>query len=393
MQLGPAHAGQAVVDGAAHELVTEPIRELAVGQLHDDAAACRLVNGCDQLALFQARAPSDDCELELSARHRRQLEQLGGRRRQPRKPGADDLADAVGSFELGEQGAGEPELALAVRDQVRLGQGAPQLAHQERVTACEIGDRPGDLRQFCAGAALGDAPYELAHLQVGETLQTHAHDIVRAPEIRERLRERLRNLVLCVAEGGEQQHAPSPSGLCELTQQQQRGRVRPVPVLDHEHYRTPLADPLEKIRHGRVQPVAFGVRVGAHRRRQSGELLTEVGQQANQLAPGRAERGSQLVLVEHRRQALERLRERPVRRVHDCVAGSVQHERTGLRRLGGELADEAALARTRLAPQQHHPAALALGRRQQHAQLLQLGGPANERKRRGNSKWSRKLGH
>jgi hypothetical protein len=73
---------------------------------------------------------------------------------------------------------------------------------------------------------------------------------------------------------------------------------------------------------------------------------------------------------------------------------SIHGKRAGLRSIGGELADQTALARAGLSVEQHHPAALALRARQQHTQLLQLlqlVRPADERKRRGNAKSSRKL--
>jgi hypothetical protein len=70
---------------------------------------------------------------------------------------------------------------------------------------------------------------------------------------------------------------------------------------------------------------------------------------------------------------------------------SIHGKRAGLRSIGGELAGQTALARAGLSVEQHHPAALALRARQQHTQLLQLVRPADERKRRGNAKSSRKL--
>ncbi|HTV18403.1 MAG TPA: hypothetical protein VMG12_07020, partial [Polyangiaceae bacterium] len=113
--------------------MTEPVREPTRGQLDDDAAARRLVNRRRQVALRQPRAPSHRRQLELGARRRRQFEQLGGRRRQPREAGADDLANALRSRELRKQRACEPQLSVRTGDRVRLDEGTPQLAHQERV--------------------------------------------------------------------------------------------------------------------------------------------------------------------------------------------------------------------------------------------------------------------
>ena len=76
--------------------------------------------------------------------------------------------------------------------------------------------------------------------------------------------------------------------------------------------------------------------------------------------PPGAERRAQLVGIGGSRQVVERLDERPVRRAHDGVARAVEDERAVARRLGGELADEPALARARLAAEQDDPASLAL---------------------------------
>ncbi len=385
VQLRPAHARHAVIDGPAHELVAEPVSELTAGKLDQHAAAGGLVERSNQVALGELGPSCEDRRVELGAGRGREFEYLGGGRRQTAEPGADDLADALRGPELGDHRAGEAQLARFGRDHVGLHQRPPQLAHQERVAAREVEDRGGDLGLALSGAVIGDAADELAHLQVGESPQPQPHHVVGSAQVRERLREHLRDLRLGVAEGGEQEHPPGPGALGEMPQQQQRGRVSPVAVLDHEHHRTAPADPLEQIGHDRVEAVALGVGVGPHRRREVAEPLGEARQQPDQLAPRGTQRVSQLVLVEHARQALERLRERPVGSMDHRVAGSVQHQRARLGGLGGELADEAALARPRLSAEQHDPATLPLGRRQQQPQLPQLFGPPHERKRRGDT--------
>ena len=90
-------------------------------------------------------------------------------------------------------------------------------------------------------------------------------------------------------------------------------------------------------------------------------------------------------------QRVERLDERPVRRVHDGVAGAVEHERARGGRGDRELAHEPALARAGLAADEHHPAALALGPRDQRAEGHQLALTADERERGGEAQRSREL--
>ena len=93
---------------------------------------------------------------------------------------------------------------------------------------------------------------------------------------------------------------------------------------------------------------------GSARRR--GRGLAEIGQEPRELP---AERGGE-VGAEGADELVERLDERPVGRVQHRVAGAIEHERPVLRRAGGELAHEPALARAGLAAEQHDAAVLAV---------------------------------
>ena len=101
----------------------------------------------------------------------------------------------------------------------------------------------------------------------------------------------------------------------------------------------------------------------------------QVGQQARELATARAERRPQLGRIDAPRELVERLDERPVGRAHDRVAGAGEDERAARRGLGGELADEAALARAGLAADAGPTGAPSPSRaRHQRTERLQLGG-------------------
>ena len=132
-----------------------------------------------------------------------------------------------------------------------------------------------------------------------------------------------------------------------------------------------------------MQPVALGVGVGPDRGRETADPGAEVGKQPGELAAAGAERGAQLVGLGGPRELVERLDEGPVGRAHLRVAGAVEDERAVVRRLGGELAHEPALARAGLAAQQDHAAALPVGARHERAESFQLGGAADEREGRG----------
>ena len=206
-------------------------------------------------------------------------------------------------------------------------------------------------------------------------------------------RQRLRHVGLGVAEGGEQQNAGVPGGVRQVAQQEERRRVGPVPVLEHEQRRLPARDAGEEVGYGRVQPVALGIRIGLDRRRKLTDPNGQIGEEPRELAASGAERRPQLGRIGDPRQVVECLDERPVRRPHDSVAGAVEDECALSRRLAGELPDKPALARTRFAAEQHDPAALAVGPRHQRAQQLQLGRATDEREGRGEAKRGRKIVH
>ena len=223
---------------------------------------------------------------------------------------------------------------------------------------------------------------ELADLLVGEAGQPQPDDVVGAAQVGERLRERGREVGLGVAEGGEHQHPRPAGGAGQVTQEQERRRVGPVPVLEHEQHRarrlTPASRSVTAVC-SRWRSVSGSALTGCG---SSPDPLRQVGEQPRQLAARGAQRGPQLGGLDLTRQVIERLDERPVRRVHDRVAAAVEHERAGAGRLACELAHQAALARAGLAAQQDDPPALALRHRHERAQRLQLGRAADERKRR-----------
>ena len=235
-------------------------------------------------------------------------------------------------------------------------------------------------------------PTNSADLVAREAGQPQPDHVVGAAQVGESVRERLRQVGLGVAEGGEQQHPRPAAGPRQVAQEQQCRGVGPVPVLDHEQHR-PAADAREQIGHGRVQPVALGVGIGLHRVRQIAHPGRQIGEQTRQLAARGAQRGAQLDGLQDAGEVIEGLHERAVRRVDDRIAAAVEDERATAGRLAGELAHEAALARAGLAAEQHDAAPLALRHRQQRPQRVQLGRAADERERRRQAKRAGKLVH
>jgi hypothetical protein len=177
-----------------------------------------------------------------------------------------------------------------------------------------------------------------------------------------------------------------------MAQEQERRRVGPVPVLEHEQHR-PAAEPHEQVGDGGVQPVALGVRIGVDGRRQTPDAGGQVRDQPRELAARRAQRPAELVGIDDARRVLEGLDERPVGRGHDGVARPVEDERAAAGRLGRELAHQAALARAGLAAEQHHAATLALGHGHERPQRVQLRRAPDEREGRDEGERSGKLVH
>ena len=139
VQFCPADARQAVVDGAAHELVRKPVCKLPSWQLDEDPAAGRFVHRIDELALAQAGASTDQAELELRAGRRGQLEHLGGGTVEPGESAADDLAHTLGRSKRRRRAA-HPQLSIDDLDRLRLCERPPELTYQERVSTSEIPD-------------------------------------------------------------------------------------------------------------------------------------------------------------------------------------------------------------------------------------------------------------
>ena len=356
VQLGAPDRRQAVVERAADELVREPVGQPARRKLLDHAARDRLVQRGQQLGVGHR---AQHVELELGARRRRQLQQVGGRRPQAGQPSRHDLAHALRRREL-LQRPGEPDVAAGDLDGVAVDQAAPQLADQERVAVRQVGDRARQLGLVAAR----HAAHELGHLVPGQAAEAQPHDLFGAAQVGEQLRQRVGQVGLGVAERGHQQQARAPAGARQVPQQAERGGVGPVRVLEHEQHGAVEAGPLEQRGDCRVQAVALGVRVGGRRS-----------------------------LRAARPQITQRLDEGLVWRTHDRVARAVEDERPAPGRLGRELAHEPALAGPRLAAQQRDPPPFALRPRDQRLQRDQLALASHEREPRREAQRARQRAH
>ncbi len=277
---------------------------------------------------------------------------MGG---EPCEPLADDLAYSLRSPEPRERPR-EPDACGRELERAGLDQRAPELGHQEGVAVRQLGDRAGDPRKLGAGLAARRVAHEVRDLVARKPVEPQSDDTFRSAKICERLRERLRNLCLGVPERGEQQHARLRGRPREMPEEQERGGVGPVAVLQHEQQRPVTADAGQQVGDRGVKAMPLGVRICGDRRRQLADAKPEVGEEPHELPAGRAEPVAQLRGIRAAGQVVEALGERAVGRGHDGVAGAVEDERALLRRHVRELAHEPALAGARL-PRRREPRA------------------------------------
>ncbi len=369
MELGATSPGEPVVQRSPNQLVGEPVRKGLGRELLDHAAGEGLLERRQEVRLVEARGRPHRLQLELRPRGRRQAEQLPRFGAQPSQALADDLAHALRCAELSDR-ALDRQLAAGRADHFGLQQGPPQLADEERVSPGQLVDRRGQLPAGVRPPARGSLD-EIPDLGIGEALEAHPDDVIRAIQVGERVDRLGREFGLAVAEGRDHQEPGPGLGPRQVAEEEEGRGVGPVAVLEDQQQRRPLARAGEQPGHRRVETVTFGVRVGAPPSVQSLDPAGEIGQQPDQLSGSGPERGRQLVVVHRRHQDVERFDERPVGSSHDSVAAAAKLSDAALQP-GGELPRESRLAGPRRAAQQDDPLALPGRARHQRAEQSKL---------------------
>ncbi len=383
VQLGPAQPGQARHHGAAHELVGEAVGQAGGRHLLEHPAALGLVERVVLGGRVECRGPGEDVEVELRPGDGGELERVAGRGLEPRQALGHDLPHALGRGHLVER-AQDADPAVLDGHRPGLDQHPPQLAEQERVAARERADGLGQRRRRGSGGP----GHEGRDLVLAEAGEPQAHDVLGAPQVGQGVGELGRDVGVGVPERGRHEHAHVGRGAGQVAQQEQRRPVGPVAVLEHQEQRLAAAGGGQQLGHRGVQPVTLGVRIGLRRSGQARDPVGQVRQQPGELVAGAAEVGPEGVRVARADEPVERVDERPVRRVDGRVAGPVQDEDALGGRLAGELSHQAALARSRLAAEQRRPATVALEPRQQRTQGAELARPSGEREGRGEAERS-----
>ena len=372
---------QAVVERAPHELVREAPAQLVTGKLLHHAAARRLLERLGQHRRVELAAAPQQVEAEFGTGDGGQLEHAGRACVEPAEALRDDLAHALGGRDRLERPR-ELETPARARDRAGLDQRLPQLAEQEGVAAGQAAERGGERPGVVVARGSRGALEELADLVGREAGQPQAQHVSLAPQLGEGVGELRGHVGLGVAEGGDDEQARVDAVAGEVPQQEQRGAIRPVAVLEHDDERPAAAERREQLADGAVQPVALGVLVRAHGGAERACVGREIRQDPRQLPAAGAEVGAQALGRQLAHGPVERLDERPERGRDDGVARTVEHGRARIVRAPRELAHEPALARPRLAADQDQPALLRGRPREQPVERLELRLPADERQRR-----------
>ena len=194
--------------------------------------------------------------------------------------------------------AGEADLTVLDGQQLGLPQVADELHRVERVA----GGLVVQLRQHVRAGLLagaGDGPDHAGQLGVVEAGQRDppASAPVEVGERRPELGGRLRR---GVAVAGDDEHGRVDQGPAEVSEQEQRGGLGPVEVVEDQGQRAARRDPAEEVGDRLEQLVALGGVVAGERRRRP-EAVRQARGDALELAPAPL-----AVLLEHARAARAR---------------------------------------------------------------------------------------
>ena len=338
VQLRAAQPGKPVVEGAPDELVREAVLQPQRRQLLDHAAAHGLLERAEEVRLAGTRDGAQNVQPN-SEPAAAELQQVARLRSQPasRPPTTSRTLSGVPSSASGRTSRSSPSttrttfVSTSARHSSQTRKALP--AVRSLIVRRELGDvgAPPPARRTKSPTSSPERPGSRRRTTSSE--RRRSASVSDSPSGTSASRKVTR-----------QQEPRPPARPRQMAEQAERGRVGPMRVLEHQQHGTVVAHRRQQVRHGRVQAMADGVRVGLVARRR----VAKVGDQPRELAAGRSEGSAKLGGIEHPGELLERLDERAVGRATDRVAGAVEDERAVRGRLGGELAHQAALAGARL---------------------------------------------
>ncbi len=321
------------VDRVAGERVAEPVPVIScVGRqqlMFDDLGERRV-----EARLVEARDRREQAVGHRSPRRRRDSEQPEPRFGQPLGPGEQDVAQ------------GDREL---LRAGARLYRGE-DLLDQESVALGALIQR---LEHRAWGRAAHDRLQLAGRLLPGEARKLQPPHRPYPLPCRDQGPERMRPVYLVRTEREHEQHAHAAQAPHEQRDEVQRGAIRPLQVLDHEHQRPVGGQALDHPEHQLEQARAARL---AGRAGRAGRLWVELGEQASQVRPRRTEEAVELAGVHHAHERAQRVDQRAERHplASELDAAADQHPRSALAGPLGRLLDEPRLADAGLAADQHH---------------------------------------
>ena len=368
VQAHPARARDAVVERVAEQHVLEAQALGRARDVREQPGGDRLVEPREQRLVLAGGERREQVAGKLPPEHRREHEQLAALRREVGDPPCDDVAQARRHRET-------------LRGRSALDRQQPhELADEQRVALRPLVQRGGEPRRRQLG---GGAIQVLDDVARAEPAQHEPSACGLARDFGEHLGQRLPGPRIRVPVGGEQQQAARSELAREEAQEQQRGGVGGVQVVERDHERPCLARPPEELG-GRVEEAeADELGLERRRRRQTGEAVGELRHDLGQVGGARAGLLGQRRGLAGAHVGPQRLDPRPVRgRAAGLPAAPDQGRRAAGARVPRQLLRQAALADPGLARQQEQAPAAGEGVLDAGVELRQLPFAPDEHARR-----------
>jgi hypothetical protein len=349
VQAQPAGGADLLVERLADQRVREAIAPRGRGKIADDPRALRLLEKLEHGVLRQLAHLREHGQLELAPDHRGDAEHAVALLGQRAEPSTHHLAHALGNLEaprLDRLGALEPPVGL---EQLH------HLVHEEGIALRLPVDR---LDERLGGHSARAEFDEARHVGGAETAQQHPLAELAARQLGQGLLERVLAPELHVAVGPEQQQTRGSQLLGEKLQQQERGPVRPVQVVDHQRQGLALGGVLEE--GGDAVEEAKARLLGLELRglRQTRQPLAHLGDHLGDVGRARAHLRHQRPRLSVVDVGADDLHPGPVGGgSFALVAAAPQNLCAAKPGVGGELLGGAGLPDPRLADQHENPAA------------------------------------
>ena len=366
----PLRGPELLVERVAHERVREAVAPDRFGNLAHDARRDRLVEQLEQALGRHGRERLDRIEPEIAPERRGDGQNPVAVGRQAVETPPDHLAHALRDADL-------PARAPLRRLEAPLRhQEVDHLADEEGVPLRLAIDGGDQVRRRREPRGHLDVAGDLA---LGETAQQEAARDRLARQVAERLEEGMLSAELDVAVRADDEEARAPHLAGEELEEQQRGRVRPVEVVEDEDEGLVGGRVAEERRDAVEEAETRLLGLEGRQRRQVGEPLTHLRDELRDVGRARPHLGADVPRVAVVQVGADDLHPGPV---GGCaprlVAAAPQHLEATQPRVRAELARGARLADAGLAGEQHELPLARARRVDARAQLLELALAADE---------------